>query len=205
MIRNPIKKGLKVQVEFETGSKRNFLETYIVEPDSDRLTLSFPDSKREFAPYLREGTEIKAFVYTFTGIVIVDSIVYDSPFDGQFVIDFNENQRVIQRRKYIRTPFIMDFFIQREGGNIKTDTVDISGGGIRFTTETPLKINDICRVQLRLNSYEPMIKAEGIILKKHFYKPNEYALEFTIINENDRNKIIQKCLQLEKKQNRTSM
>lgn len=202
---NPIKRGLKVQVEFTTGSKRNILETYILEPDYDRLTLSFPESKREFAPYLREGTEIKAFIYTFTGIIIVDSIVYDSPFDGQFVIEFNESHQVIQRRKYVRTPFIVDFFIQKEGGNIKTNTVDIGGGGVRFISDTPLKANDICHVQLRLNSFEPMIKAEGIILKKHFYRPNEYVLEFMIINENDRNKIIQRCLQIEREQSKTSM
>ena len=47
MALNPIKRGLKVQVEFETGSKRTIIDTYILEPDSDRLTLSFPDSKRE--------------------------------------------------------------------------------------------------------------------------------------------------------------
>lgn len=205
MALNPIKRGLKVQIEFETGSKRNILDTYILEPDSDRLTLSFPDSKREFAPYLREGTEIKVFIYTFTGIMIIDSIVYDSPFDGKFIIEFNEQHQVIQRRKYLRMPYITDFFLEKEDGNLKTESVDIGGGGVRFITDYPLKASQNYRVQLRLSAYEPMIKAEGIILKKNFYKPNEYVLEFMKIDEKERDKIIQKCFGLEKIQNKTTM
>ena len=205
MALNPIKRGLKVQVEFETGSKRTILDTYIVEPDSDRLTLSFPDSKREYAPYLREGTEIKAFIYTFTGIMIIDSIVYDSPFDGKFIIEFNEQHQIIQRRKYLRMPYITDFFLEKTDGNIKTTSVDISGGGVRFITETPLKADEKYKVQLRLNPFEPMLKAEGIILKKNFYKSNEYVLEFMEIEEKEREKIIQKCLMLERSQNKTTM
>ena len=205
MALNLIKRGLKVQVEFEVGSKKNILDTYILQPDSDRLTLSFPDSKREYAPYLREGTEIKAFIYTFTGIMIIDSIVYDSPFDGKFTIEFNEDHQIIQRRKYLRMPYITDFFLQRPDGNIKTTSVDICGGGVRFVTDIVLKADEQYKVQLRLNNFEPMIKASGIILKKNFYKPNEYVLEFMEIDEKEREKIIQKCIKLEQEQNKTTM
>lgn len=197
---NPIKKGQKVQIRFKIGSKKNIIDTYIIEPDTDRLTLSFPESKQEIAPYIREGTEIKVFIYSNTGIIVIDSIVYDSPMDGKIVIEYSENRQIIQRRKYTRIPVNMDFFIQKEDGNIKTKTIDISGGGVRFVSETPLIINDLCHVQLRLNYYRKMIKAEGVIHKKQFYHQNEYTLEFTIINDNDRDKIIQKCAQLEKEQ-----
>ena len=199
-----IKKGQKVQIMFYAGSKKQIIDTYIVESDSDRLILAFPESKKEFIPYLVEGTEIKAFIYTYTGIIIIDSIVFDSPFDSQIVIEYNENQQVIQRRKYTRIPFNMDFFIQKEDGNIKTKTVDISGGGIRFISQTPLCANDNYKVQLRLTFYKKMIKAEGIILKKRIYQENEYVLEFTIIDEKDRNQIIQECKEAEKKQRKTS-
>lgn len=84
---NPIKRGLKVQIEVNTGSSmgsRNIIECYVLEPDFDRLTISFPESKSELIPYLTEGTEIKAFIYTFGGIIIIDSIVFDAPFDGKW-------------------------------------------------------------------------------------------------------------------------
>lgn len=205
MLKNPIKKGLKVQIEFNIGSKRTIIDTYIITPESDRLVLSFPDEKREYAPYLREGSEIKAFVYTFNGIIIVESCVYDSPFDGSITIEFNEQHQIIQRRKYIRMPYITDFFIQRETNNIKSTTVDISGGGIRFFTDTELKAESIHKVQLRLTNHESMIKAEGIILKKNFYRPNEYVLEFMQIDEKDRDKIIQKCFTIEKELSKNDM
>lgn len=204
MAQNPIKRGQKVQVEVETGSKKTIIDCYILEPDSDRLTLSFPESKNEYAPYLSEGTEIKAFVYSFTGIMIFDSIIYDAPFDGKLVIEFAENHQVIQRRKYVRMPYITDFFLEKEDGNIKTQTVDISGGGVRFLTPAILKAEEQFKAQLRLNNFEPMIKIEGYILKKNFYKSNEYVMEFAQIREYDRDKIIQKCMKIELEQNKKS-
>lgn len=203
MRRNPIKKGLKVQIEFNIGSKRKNFDTYILQTDYDRLVLSFPDSQREYAPYLREGSEIKIFIYTFNGVVIVDSCVYDSPFDGAFTVEFNEQHQIIQRRKYLRMPFITDFFIQLDDGNLKRTTVDIGGGGIRFLSTTELSVDKEYKVQLRLNPNEHLLKAQGVIHKKSFYKPNEYVLEFTTISENEREKIIQKCLLLDRELNQT--
>ena len=204
MASSPIKRGQKVQVEVETGSRKTIIDCYILEPDSDRLTLSFPESKNEFAPYLSEGTEIKAFLYSFTGIMIFDSIVFDSVFDGKLVIEFSEKHQVIQRRKYVRMPYITDFFLERESGNIKTQTVDISGGGVRFLTDKLLASEQHFKAQLRLNIFEPMIKVEGHILKKNFYITNEYVMEFAQIEEKDREKIIQKCRMIEFEQIKNS-
>ncbi len=202
MANNPIKRGLKVQIEFETGSRKSRIDCYIINPDFDRLTLSFPESKKEFIPYLIEGTEIKAFIYTFSGIMIIDSIVFDAPFDGKFVIEFNEDQQVIQRRKYLRQPYMTDLYLESPDGNIRTMTIDIGGGGIRFSTDKVISNMQEFKSQLRLNAYEPMIKIIGFVQKKHFYKDDEYLFEFTQIAESDRNKIIQKCIQLEREQNK---
>ena len=199
MALSAVKRGQKVQIEVDIGISKIVIDCYILEPDSDRLTLSFPASKNEYAPYLSEGTEIKAFVYSFTGIMIFDSIVFDPPYNGEIVIEFSEHHQVIQRRKYLRMPFISDFFIIRdEEGNVKTATVDLSGGGVIFLCETPLVPDKIYKAQLRLVPYEPMIKVEGNILKKNFYRANEYVMEFLKIEEKDRDKIIQKCLTIER-------
>lgn len=204
MALSAVKRGQKVQIEVDIGINRQIIDCYIIEPESDRLTLSFPESKKEYAPYLNEGTEIKAFVYSFTGIMIFDSIVFDSPYNGQIVIEFNEHHQVIQRRKYLRMPFISDFYIIREEGNIKTATVDLGGGGIRFLCKEELVTDKIYNAQLRLNPAEPLIKIEGTIFKKNFYRNNEYVMEFSRIEEKDRDKIIQKCLVLERIQNTKS-
>ncbi len=202
---NPIKRGLKVQIEVNTGSSmgsRNIIECYVLEPDFDRLTISFPESKSELIPYLTEGTEIKAFIYTFGGIIIIDSIVFDAPFDGKMVIEFNEENQIIQRRKYLRMPYITDLYFILEDGNIRVNTIDIGGGGVRFASEKVFKdAQDYC-AQLRIEQFEPMIKIEGTVFKKNFYKPNEYLFEFTKLQEKDRDKIIQKCIKLQNIQNK---
>ena len=59
MALSAVKRGQKVQIEVDTGIKKNIIDCYIIEPESDRLTISFPPSKNEYTPYLSEGTEIK--------------------------------------------------------------------------------------------------------------------------------------------------
>ena len=205
MAQSPIKKGLKVVIELDTGSfstSKTRIESYILEPEFDRLTVTFPPTKEEFAPYLSEGTEIKAFIYSFTGIIIVDSIVFDAPYEGKMVIEFNEQHQIIQRRKYLRMIYITDLYIEQEEGNLRVDTIDIGGGGVRFSTEKQFNNAQKITAKLRLAPFEPLIKIEGIILKKNFYKPNEYVFEFMEITESNRNKIIQKCVELERTQNK---
>lgn len=203
MAPNPIKRGLKVVVELDTGSftgSKTRIDCYIIEPEYDRLTVSFPESKNEFIPYLSEGTEIKAFIYSFTGIIIVDSIVFDAPYDGRMVIEYNEENHIIQRRKYLRMPYITDMFIIGNEQNIRTNTIDIGGGGVRFLSSHRFVDNESVSVQLKLAQFEPIIKVEGTILKKNFYKPDEYVIEFMKIAEADRDRIIKKCVALEREQ-----
>ena len=204
-MQNHVKRGLKVQIEIDTGSSiasRNIVDCYILEPEFDRLTISFPESRADLIPYLSEGSEIKAFVYTFSGIIILDSIVYDAPFDGRMVIEFNEEHQIIQRRKYLRMPYITDLFLQLDEGNYRTDTIDIGGGGVRFHSEKSFQNMDKYNAQLRIEKYGHLIKAKGVVLKKNFYKPKEYVFEFTQISEEDRDKIIKKCINLEREQNK---
>ena len=203
MANNSIKRGLKVQIEFDAGVRKARVDCYITEPDFDRLTLSFPESKSEFIPYLTEGTELRAFIYTFTGILVINSIIFDSPFDGQFVIEYNEENQIIQRRKYLRMPYITDFFLVGDDGNIKTNTIDIGGGGVRFACNQFLSEKYPYKAQLRISPIDGLIKVEGFVSKKHFYKEEEYLFEFTEISETARNKIIQRCIQIEREQNKS--
>lgn len=202
MLEAQIRKGLKVQIEFSTGSKNVIIDCYIVEPEYDRLTLFFPDSKKEFLPYLTEGTEIKAFVYALSGIFIVDSIIFDEYDDGLITIEFNDEHEVIQRRRFVRIPFLTDLFLIGEEENIKAMTLNISGGGIKFTTNKELSDGSEYEAKLRFAPFDKLISMKGHIHKKAFYKENEYVIEFTEIKEDDREKIIQKCLELEREQNK---
>lgn len=197
-----LKRGLKVQIEFESGfEKKSRIDCYITDFEDDRIELMYPASKEEFIPYLSEGTELKAFIYTFGGIQVLDSIVLNSPLED-FTIEYHEDTQIIQRRKYLRVPFITEVFIALPDGNKKSETLDISGGGIRFAFGERLENQKVYNGSLRLEKYEPLIFFTGIVTKKSFFKPDEFVIEFTEIDEKNREKIIKKCLELERINNK---
>ena len=197
-----IKKGLKVQIEFESGfGKKSRIDCYILDYEDDRIELMYPASKEEFIPYLSEGTELKAFIYTFGGIQVLDSIVLNSPLED-FTIEYHEDTQIIQRRKYLRVPLITELFITLPEGNKKSETLDVSGGGIRFAFGQTLENQKVYNGSLRLEKYEPLIFFTGIVSKKSFFKPDEYVIEFTEIDENSREKIIKKCVEVDRMNNK---
>ncbi len=197
-----IKRGLKVQIEFESGfGKKSRIDCYILDYEDDRIELMYPASKEEFIPYLSEGTELKAFIYTFGGIQVLDSIVLNSPLED-FTIEYHEDTQIIQRRKYLRVPLITELFITLPEGNKKSETLDVSGGGIRFAFGETLENQKVYNGSLRLEKYEPLIFFTGIVSKKSFFKPDEYVIEFTEIDENSREKIIKKCVELDRLSNK---
>ena len=197
-----IKRGLKVQIEFESGfGKKSRIDCYILDYEDDRIELMYPASKEEFIPYLSEGTELKAFIYTFGGIQVLDSIVLNSPLED-FTIEYHEDTQIIQRRKYLRVPLITELFITLPEGNKKSETLDVSGGGIRFAFGETLENQKVYNGSLRLEKYEPLIFFTGIVSKKSFFKPDEYVIEFTEIDENSREKIIKKCVEVDRMNNK---
>lgn len=197
-----IKNGLKVQIEFESGfGKKTRIDCYILDHEDDRIELMYPASKEEFIPYLSEGTELKAFIYTFGGIQVLDSIVLNSPLED-FTIEYHEDTQVIQRRKYLRVPFNTEIFISLPEGNKKSETLDISGGGIRFAFGQTLENQKVYNGSLRLEKYDSLIFFTGIVSKKNFFKPDEYVIEFTEIDEKQREKIIQKCVEIDRMNNK---
>lgn len=197
-----IKKGLKVQIEFESGfGKKSRIDCYILDYEDDRIELMYPASKEEFIPYLSEGTELKAFIYTFAGIQVLDSIVLNSPLED-FTIEYHEDTQIIQRRRYLRVPLIAELFIALPEGNKKSETLDISGGGIRFAFGQTLENQKVYNGSLRLEKYDSLIFFTGIVSKKSFFKPDEYVIEFTEIDEKNRERIIQKCVEVDRMNNK---
>lgn len=198
-----IAKNTKVQIEFQTDSKRRiFLDCYVEVSEKDRLVMRFPPKGMDFLPYLLEGSSVKAFIYTYTGIWIINSIIIESPDNGQVTIEFKEEHQVIQRRKYFRIYYSTDLYLEIEGRTTKLRTADISGGGVRFHSNEAIKTGEQYNGSMRLSSSEEAIPMMGRIFKKDFSKPDEYVFEFTAIVEREREKIIQKCILIERERNK---
>jgi len=103
-----------------------------------------------------------------------------------------------QRRQYYRMNCVLSFKYQDvEEESWDTGTLlDISGGGIRFSTTSPMKINYKirCHLELRLRDHTILIETEGIILQSKPIEPDKIYFQNRILFEElsleDREKII---------------
>ncbi len=190
-----LKVGQKVQIEFTTtGSEKMQILCKIQKVQSDRLTLTYPSELMRFAQYLSEGTEIRAFVFTEANIQVLESIIITAPYDQDFEIEYPEDYRTIQRRAYIRENLQYKIIVQDGNNTISGMSLDMGGGGFRFTTESNVTEDSYVSVWINADDDQPSIKCRGKVSRKPHFKPQVYLIEFTEISEKDRNLIIKKCI-----------
>lgn len=167
---------------------------------NDRISLNFPKETIYYVDYLQEGDEVAVKIFTPSGIKMYDSIILDSPLEDEFVIEFVEDYLEIQRRKYLRMELDTKIIIERKNhGNIVTHTFDIGGGGVRFFYEGLFEPRETVGCFLYLPMWLHSVKAQGIIIKDSHLKENEHVIVFTKIDENERDKIVKKCFELQLK------
>lgn len=193
--------GQKVQLEFNISSSEKMqIMCNIQKIETDRLILKYPDQLMKFSEYLTEGTEIRAFVFTEANIQVLDSIIITAPYDENFEIEYPEDYRTIQRRAYIRESLIYKIILQNDKITAKGISIDMGGGGFRFTTEEKLEPDSYMSIWINIDENLPSIKCQGKLSKKPHFKENEYLVEFTEISERDRNQIIKQCIQKQVKE-----
>lgn len=166
--------------------------------EKDRIGLIFPDKAEEFIQYLHEGKELSVIAYTDSGIYNFESIVIDSPFNHDFVIEFPEERTKVQRRGYVRMPLKLELTLERSGIKIKTETINISGGGVRFKIDKELNLGEIWRFNIYLPKWKEHAQGFGEVLYNTTHSKNAISvIKFTDIQEVYRNKIIKMCFEEE--------
>ena len=190
-------KGQKVKIRFKTSSDREEeLYCLIRWIEKDRIGMKFLQENMIFAKYLFEGKDIEAVIYSDKGIYIFDSVVIDSPFSVDFVIELPEEKKSIQRREYIRAPLILDAVIAINDDNIKAKTINIGGGGIRLSADWNFKAGDICSFKLFFNDRGFLVSGLGEVLYSiKQEKTMVSVIKFLDIEETDRNRIIKICFE----------
>ena len=167
-----------------------------IEPD--RVGLSFPKLKSDSAQFFYEGKEIEAIVYTDKGIYVFDSMVIDSPYEYEFIIELPEEKQKIQRREYVRVPLNCEFVLSFENEKYFTETINMGGGGVRLNSDFEFEINSTWGFLLKLPKWREHIKGYCKIL--YTYKNgNNFisAVKFIDIDEISRNKLIKLCFEEE--------
>ncbi len=193
-----IKEGQKVKLYVNTvdGHEKE-LNCLIKAVYPDRLSLEISKEIFEQSQYLDEGNEVPVKIFTPIGILVFNAVILNSPYEQEFVIEYIENATQIQRREYVRVPFVMKILIEMENkSKIVTRTIDISGGGIKFFYEGDLISGEVLKVTLYLPE-ERSVQAKGIIVENNRISQNEYVLSFIEIEEKERDRIIKQCFDVQ--------
>jgi c-di-GMP-binding flagellar brake protein YcgR len=191
--------GQKVIIKFNISKIRSVeIECSIKWFEKDRLALNYPESQIGLGGYLHEGQEIQALIYTDNGIRIFESVVIDSPYSEDFVIEYNEKSSNVQRRDYVRTSAEFDIVITSNGQQISTKTIDIGGGGIKFCTNSEMNIGSNLDFRLYLPDMDTFVEGSGKIIYMMKKDTQMYSVfKYTSISESGRNRIIKLCFEKE--------
>lgn len=194
-----IAKDQTVKISFDISSVRQEeILCKIKEVESDRISLTFPPECMDIARYLIEGNDVEVLIYTDSGIYIFDSIVINSPLDEEFVVELPEASDKIQRRKYVRAPIATRIDVISKTSRIKTTTVNIGGGGMRFYSPRVLPPDSEWDFLLYLPQWDEPIRGTGSILYSvRKDKDTVTIMRFDDILESDRSKIIKVCFEEE--------
>lgn len=184
-------KGQKVIIKLNISTLRSYeLSCIIKRVESDRLALTFPEHKKDLIRYMREGKELECIIYTDKGLYVFNSIVIDSPFKADFVIELPEETKKIQHRAYERASIKLGLKLIRNKKIVKTSTVNVGGGGIRFRVNEFFENNHIWNFILTLPEGLTLVGYGEVIYSLNDQGQNVSVIKFIDISDSDRNRII---------------
>lgn len=124
-----------------------------------------------------------------------------------YKIEWPYNVKKIQRRDFVRVDFV-DYMYTRpiiEGIDSKWNKdllLNLSGGGLRFKTQSEYNVHDVVEFKLFLDGNSYFIKARIVRDMERTDNGKIYAAEFIDIKESIREKVIQHVFkQMRKQQN----
>lgn len=196
------KQKAKLAIKLPDNSLKEF-DCSVKEVFDDRLLLNFPQEVFNYMTYLEEGQELPVKVFTPTGVQAFNSIVLNSPMESDFVIEYALDHVKIQRREYLRAAVEAKIIIERfDNDNVAGLTIDISGGGIRFSCNGQIDSGEMVKCVLYLPQEVNSIKATGLIIKNEYMPEDQYVMVFSEIDEKDRDKIIKKGFEIDSQRRR---
>ena len=192
--------GQKAKVKYNISAIRTVeADCIIIKAEDDRIYLDFISQDLALAEYFYEGQEIEVSLYTDKGIRVYDSIVLYSLIEGAFVIEYYEEVNKLQRREYMRINAIYDLILYYGKEVVRTKTINISGGGLRFSVKQEFIVGEELEFSLYLPQRKIPVNGCGKIIEmvKQENSSNYSIIEFNHIKEMDRSRIMRACFALE--------
>lgn len=207
MIEMELKINGRIEVLDEDGI--TYLKSNIQDITDEGIYITIPMKEGKYLP-LNIGQSVSIIYYRDQDVYQFDGDVIGRTVNviPMIILSQPRNIRVIQRRNYVRVLVINTvkyLKIDRElaekdiprilnivdSNNFKQATVlDLSGGGMRFKTDTKLKLNDYLLISLSLINEEIMVKTKIVRCEMQPDKTYICGLTFLDLGELTREKII---------------
>ena len=154
----------------------------------------------------REGEKVRLKYWDAEAIYFSDVEIMGTsgPDDQQLVIGITEQPVAMQRRQSHRVPSHFPFtysvvdaaHIKLVSGNVHdARSHDVSAGGLRFTTELPIKQGDELEIRLDLAPKGSLVIAARVVVSDRMEtdetEVNSVGVEFVRLQPEDRNRLVQ--------------
>lgn len=151
--------------------------------------------------YFREGQEVELSIYFSSKVIIMASLVINTPYEEAFTLELNDEFIVIQRRQYVRADIPLDISLYQDGRLcLSTKTLNISGGGFKMVSDVTISPESAYGFSFKIPNTEFEITGSGVVLQTVEDNGNFVSMfKIKNIKEDDRNKIIKLCLEHEMK------
>lgn len=197
----PLRINQPVEIEIKEPEYEGSYRSRVEGISGDRLVLAAPYKNSEVV-HLPRGTEVTITYYDQVAVYFVDCLVmsYDLGHVPTIVLGSPINSKRVQRRNFVRLDtrlplhyVLLDEDMKPLSQQFSATTIDISGGGLMFSTENAVKRGDLLELQCYLNN-DTTVTAIGKILRViddvRDKNKKSVGVEFTLVEERERDKII---------------
>ena len=196
-----LKTGQKVLIKLMGFQEEVEIESHIVGIEKDRLRIMYPEEHNSKMHHFREGQEVELSIYFPSKVVIMESLVINTPYEECFTLELNDEFLVVQRRQYVRADISLNVSLYQNGCLcLNTKTLNISGGGFKFISNETINPNSAYSFSFNMSNTDTPISGSGVVMQT-VVDSGCFISMFKIlsIKEDDRNKIVKLCLEHEMK------
>lgn len=209
-----LRENQRIELEIFRNGKSEKFPSRVEELSENAITISSPLYRGEIVP-VNMGEKIKIIINVDNGILQFEITVLDRKKIHNInclVVSKPESLQKIQRRNFFRIKCQVDVEYRKlveisqfcKDPFIKTSTKDISGGGLLLVAHENVTKESILEVIIHLPKYGEINTVGKVVMVKDGVEDTkgkkEIALEFVVIEEKDREKIVKFIFEKQREQ-----
>jgi c-di-GMP-binding flagellar brake protein YcgR len=197
----PLRINQPIEIEIREPGYEGVYRSRVEGISGESLTLAAPYRNSEVI-HLPRGTEVTVSYFDQVAVYFVECLVlsYNLGHVPTVVLGSPINTKRVQRRNFVRLDtripmryMVLDDNMQPLSEEFTATTVDISGGGLMFTTGSPIEQGNTLEIRVCFDDGTTLTaigKAVRVIDNVSGQDKKSVGVEFSLIEERERDKII---------------